>query len=45
MNMTIKEVMGAIGSDGGRWLLAAALVYGGKVALVKMMSGSGSGRW
>jgi hypothetical protein len=45
MNTTIHEVMGAIGSGGGGWLLTVGLEYGGKAALVKMVSGSGGGGW
>jgi hypothetical protein len=43
MNTTIHKMMGAIGSGSGQWLLTAALVYGGKAAVVKMVSGSGGG--
>jgi hypothetical protein len=43
MNTTIHKMMGAIGSGNGQWLLTAALAYGGKVAVVKMVSGSGGG--
>jgi hypothetical protein len=43
MNTTIHEMMGAIGSGSGRWLLTEALAYGGEVAVVKMVSGSGGG--
>ncbi len=43
MNTTIHKMMGAIGSSCGQWLLTAALAYDGKVAVVKMVSGSGSG--
>ena len=43
MNTTIHEVMGAIGSGDGWWLLTVGLEYGGKAALVKMVSGSGQG--
>ncbi len=45
MNTTIHKVMGAIGSGGGWWLLTVGLEYGGKAALVKMVSGSGGGGW
>jgi hypothetical protein len=43
MNTTIHEMMGAIGSGSGQWLLTAASTYGGEVAVVKMVSGSGGG--
>jgi hypothetical protein len=43
MNTTIHEMMGAIRSGSGRWLLTAALAYGGKAAVLKMVSGSGGG--
>jgi hypothetical protein len=43
MNTTIHEMMGAIGSGSGQWLLTAALVYGSKAAVVKMVSSSGGG--
>jgi hypothetical protein len=43
MNTTIHKIMGAIGSSSGRWLLTAALVYGGEAAVVKTVSGSGGG--
>jgi hypothetical protein len=43
MNTTIHKMMGAIGSGGGWWLLTGGLEYSGKVAFVKMVSGSGSG--
>jgi predicted outer membrane repeat protein len=43
MNTTIHEMMGAIGSGSGQWLLTAALAYDGEVAVVKMVSGSGGG--
>ena len=44
MNTTIHKMMGAIGSGSGQWLLTVALVYGGKAAVVKMVSsGSGGG--
>jgi hypothetical protein len=46
INITIDEVMKAIGSGGGRWHLKAALVYCGKVAGEKMVSSSsGGGGW
>ncbi len=41
MNTTMNKMMEAIGSGSGRQLLTAALVYSGKVAVVKMVSGSG----
>jgi hypothetical protein len=41
MNTTIHEMMGAISSVSGRWLLTAALAYGGEAAVVKMVFGSG----
>jgi hypothetical protein len=34
---------GAIGSGSEQWLLTAALAYSGKAAVVKIVSGSGSG--
>ncbi len=43
MNTTIHKMMGAIGSNSGQWLSTAALAYGGKVAVVKTVSGSGGG--
>jgi hypothetical protein len=44
MNITIHNMMGAIGSSGGRWLLTAALAYGGKAAVMNIVYGSiGSG--
>jgi hypothetical protein len=43
MNTTIHKMMGAIGSGSGQWLLTAALAYGGKAAVVKMVSGSCGG--
>ncbi len=43
MNTTIHEMVGAIGSGSGQWLLTVALAYGGKAAVVKMVSGSGGG--
>jgi hypothetical protein len=43
MNTTIYKMMGAIGSGSGQWLLTVALAYGGKAAVVKMVSGSGGG--
>jgi hypothetical protein len=43
MNTTIHGMMGAIASGGGKWLLTAVLAYGGKAAVVKMVSSSGSG--
>ncbi len=43
MNTTIHEMMGAIGSGSGQWLLTAALAYGGEAAVVKVVSGSGGG--
>ncbi len=44
MNTTIHKMMGGISSGGGRWILTVAFAYGGKVAVVKMVSGSGGGR-
>jgi hypothetical protein len=44
MNTTLHEMMEAIGSGGGQWLLTAALAYGGKAAVVKIMSGSSGSR-
>jgi hypothetical protein len=38
-------MMEAIGSSGGQWHFTAVLVYGGKAAVVKMVSGSGSSGW
>ncbi len=43
MNTTIHEMMGAINSGSGWWLLTAALAYGGEAAVVNMVSGSGGG--
>ncbi len=43
INTTIHKMMGVIGSGSGQWLLTAALAYGGKAAVVKMVSGSGGG--
>jgi hypothetical protein len=43
MNTTIHEMMGAISSGSGQWLLTVALAYSGKAAVVKMVSGSGGG--
>ncbi len=34
---------GGIGSGSGQWLLTMALAYGGKAAVVKMVSGSSGG--
>jgi hypothetical protein len=46
MNTTTHNMMGAIGSGGGQWLLAAVLTYSGKVAVVNIMvSGSSGGGW
>ncbi len=44
MNTTIHKMMWVIGSGSGWWLLTAVLVYGGKAAVVKMVSGSSGGR-
>jgi hypothetical protein len=44
MNTTIHKMMGRIGSGGGQQILMAVLAYGGEAAVVKMVSGSGSGR-
>jgi hypothetical protein len=43
MNTTIHEMIRAVGSGSGQWLLTAALAYGGEAAVVKMVSGSGGG--
>jgi hypothetical protein len=43
MNTTIHKMMGAIGSSGGWCFFTVALVYGGKAAVVKMVSGSNGG--
>jgi hypothetical protein len=43
MNTKIHKMMGAIGSGSGQWLLTAALAYSGKVAVMKMVSGSSGG--
>ncbi len=40
MNTTIHKTTGAIGSGSGQWLLTEVLAYGGKAAVVKMVSGS-----
>jgi hypothetical protein len=41
----MHKMMGAIGSGSGWWLVTAVLIYSGEVAVVKMVSGSGGGRW
>jgi hypothetical protein len=43
MNTMIHKMTGGIGSGRGRQLLTAALAYGGKGAVGKMVSGSGGG--
>jgi hypothetical protein len=43
MKTTIHKMMGAIDSGSRRRLLTAALAYGGKATVVKMLSGSSGG--